>query len=69
LAGRAGQSALYTATTSNPQYDRGAGIHRHTRQGCKKSAKIKLLVDNTYGIKTLLIIPTNYIIKAVKDEK
>jgi hypothetical protein len=54
---------------SNPLYDRGTGIHPHTRQGCKKSAKIKLLVDNTYGIKTPLTIWTNYIIKAVEEEK
>ncbi len=56
LDGRAGQSALYTMTPSNPRYDRGAGIRRHTRKGYKKSAKIKLLVNNTYGIKTMSII-------------
>jgi hypothetical protein len=26
--------------------------HHRTRQSCKKSARIKLLVDNTYGDKT-----------------
>ncbi len=54
------QPAVWTAepamTPSNPRYDRGAGIRRHTRKGSKKSAKIKLLVNNTYGIKTMSII-------------
>jgi hypothetical protein len=56
LDDRANQSALYTATPSNPRSDRGAGICRHTCRGCKKLAKIKLLVNNTYEIKTLSII-------------
>jgi hypothetical protein len=35
----------------------------------KRSAGIKLLVENKYGDKTLSIIQTNFIIKAVKDKK
>jgi hypothetical protein len=38
------------------------------RQGDKKSTRIKLLVDNTFKDKTLLI-QTNCIVKAVEDEK
>jgi regulator of extracellular matrix RemA (YlzA/DUF370 family) len=44
-------------------------FRRHARQGCKNAARIKMLVDNTYGEKTLSIIQTNFIIRAVKDEK
>jgi hypothetical protein len=44
-------------------------IFATARQGCKKSARIKLLVDNLFGDKALSIIQTNLIIKAVKDEK
>jgi hypothetical protein len=69
LTGRAGQNALKTATPSSPGNDGGAHFHCLVRQGYKKAARIKMLVDNTYGDKTLLIIQTNFIIRAVKDEK
>jgi hypothetical protein len=69
LDGRTGQITLYTVTPSNLRYDRGDGILHRTHQGCKKSARIKLLVNNTNGIKALSIIQTNYITKTIKDEK
>jgi hypothetical protein len=58
LAGRAGQSALYTPTPSYRSYDKGTELHHRTRGGCKKLVRIKLLVDNAY-----------YIIKSIKDKK
>jgi hypothetical protein len=61
--------ALETATPSSPGFAGGEHIHRYTCRGCKKSARIKLSVYNTFGDKTLLIIQTNLIIKAVKDDK
>jgi hypothetical protein len=69
LIGRASQSALETATPSRSGYDGGAHFHRRARQGCQKSARIKTLVDNTYGDKTLSIIQIDFIIRAFKDEK
>jgi hypothetical protein len=69
LTGRASQSALEAATPSSPGSDGGAHFRRYARQGCKKSVGIKLLVNNTFGDNILSIIQTNYIIKAVKDEK
>ncbi len=66
---RAGQSALKTATPSSPGYDGGAHFLRRAHQGSKKLARIKILVDDMYGDKTLSIIQTNPIIRAVKDEK
>jgi hypothetical protein len=44
-------------------------FRRYARQGCKKSVGIKLSVNNTFGDNILSIIQTNFIIKAVKDEK
>jgi hypothetical protein len=44
-----------------------ARISVATRQGCKKSAKIKLLVDETFGDKNLSIIQTNHTSKAIKN--
>jgi hypothetical protein len=38
-------------------------------QGSQKPAGIKPLVDSAYGDKSLSKIQTNFIIKAVKDEK
>jgi hypothetical protein len=67
--GRAGQSALETTIPSSPSYDRGAHFCCCVRQGCQKSARIKLLVVNMLGDMTLSIIQTNFIIIAVKDEK
>jgi hypothetical protein len=69
LTDRTSQSALEAATPSSPGFDRGAFFHRRARQGCEKSARIKMLVDNTYGDKTLSIIQIDFIIRAVKDEK
>ncbi len=69
LTGRAGQSALETATPSNLGYNRGTHFCRTKSQGCKKSTRIKMLVVNMFGDKTLSIIQTNFIIKDVNDEK
>jgi hypothetical protein len=69
LPGRARQSALEAATPSSPGDDEGVHFHHRARQGCQKSARIKLLVDNMLGEKTMLIIQTNFIKIAVKDEK
>jgi hypothetical protein len=69
LTGRAGQSALEAAAPSSPGYDEGAHFRCHARQGCQKSARIKLLVDNMLGEKTMMIIQTNFTNIAVKDEK
>jgi hypothetical protein len=66
---RQSQSALEAATPSSPGYDGGAHFHRRARQGCQKSVRIKILVDNTYGDKILSIIQIELIIRAVKDEK
>ncbi len=51
FTGRASQSTLEAATPSSPGYDGGALFHRRARQGCQKLARIKMLVDNTYGEK------------------
>jgi hypothetical protein len=56
LTGRASQSAVKTATPSSPDYDGGEHFHRRACQGCQKSARIKLLVDNMPGEKTISII-------------
>jgi hypothetical protein len=69
LTGRAGQSALKTATPSGLGYDGGALFRRRAHQGCKDSARINMLVDNMFGDKTLSIIQTYFIIRAVKDRK
>jgi hypothetical protein len=69
LTGRASKSALEAATPSSPGYDGGAHFQRRARQGCQKSARIEMLVDNTYGDKILLIFQIDFIIRAVKDEK
>jgi hypothetical protein len=69
LTGRASQSALEAATPSNPGYDRGALFHRRARQGCQKSARIKLLVNNMLGETAMSSIQMNFIKRAVKDEK
>jgi hypothetical protein len=58
-----------TATPSSPGYDGGTHFCCPARQGCRKLARIKLVVDNMFGDKTLLIIQTNFIIIAVKDDK
>jgi hypothetical protein len=65
LTGRPSQSALEAATPSSPGYNGGVRFRRYSRQGCKKSAGIKLLVNNTFRDNILSIIQTNYIIKAV----
>jgi hypothetical protein len=44
-------------------------FRRYARQGCQKSARIKLLVYNMLGEKTLPIIQTNFIVIAVKTKK
>ncbi len=64
LTSRAGQSALETVTPSRPSSDRGAHFRCCVLQGCKKSARMKLLVLNTFGDNTLSIIQTNCNIKA-----
>jgi hypothetical protein len=69
LTGRANKSALETTAPSSLRYDEGAHFHCLALQSCKKSARIKLLADNTFGDKTLLVIQTNCIIKAVIDKK
>ncbi len=69
LTSRASQCALEAATPSSPGYDGGAHFHRCARQGCQKSARIKLLVNNMLGEKAMSIIQTNFIKIAVKDEK
>ncbi len=69
LTSRASQSALEAVTPSHPGYDGGAHFHRRARQGCQKSARIKLLVKNMLGEKAMSIIQTNFIKIAVKDEK
>jgi hypothetical protein len=69
LTGRASQSALEAATPSNPGYDGGAHFHRRARQGCQKSARFKMLVDNMYGDKILSIIQIDFIIRADKEGK
>jgi hypothetical protein len=69
LTGRSSQSALEAATPSSPGYDGGAHFHHRARQGCQKSARIKLLVDNMLGEKAMLIIQANFIKIALKDEK
>jgi hypothetical protein len=65
LTGRASQSALEATTPSSPGYDGGAHFHLYAHQGCKKSAGMKLLVNNMFGDNILSIIQTNYILKAV----
>jgi hypothetical protein len=62
LTGISGQSTLKTATLSSPGYDGGMHFCRCAHQGCKKSVRIKVLVNNSYGAKTLSIILTNFII-------
>jgi hypothetical protein len=62
-------NCLRTATTSSQSYDRITHFHCRGRQGCQKSARIKLMDHNTFGGKILSPIQTNYIIKAVKDKK
>ncbi len=47
----------------------GVNFRRRSCQGCKKSARIKLSDNNTYGDKTLSIVRTNCIAKAFKGEK
>ncbi len=69
LTGRASQNTLEAATLSSPGYDGGAHFHRRACQGCQKSARIKLLVDNMLGEKAKSIIQSNFIKIAVKDEK
>ncbi len=69
LTGRSSQSALEVATPSSPGYDGGAHFHRRARQGCQKSARIKLMVGNMLGEKAMSIIQANFIKIAVKDEK
>jgi hypothetical protein len=69
LTSRAGQSILENHYPSSPGYNGGTHFRRCAHQGCKKLARKKLMVINTFGDKTLSIIQTNYIIKAVKDEK
>jgi hypothetical protein len=70
LTGRAGQSTLGTATPSSPGNDGDAHFRYRAQQGCKKKlTRIKLLVNDIFREKTLSIIQTNYIIKAVKDKK
>jgi hypothetical protein len=66
---RAGQTTLNTTTPSGPSYDGGANFHCCARQGCKKLAGIKLLIDCAYEDNTLSITRTNCVIKAVKYEK
>jgi hypothetical protein len=62
LTGRAGQSTLDPATPSSPGYNGGAHFCRYARQGCKKSAGIKLLVHNTFGDNIMSIIESNFFI-------
>jgi hypothetical protein len=69
LTGRASQSAFEAVTPSSPGYDGGVHFHRRACQGCQKSERIKLLVDNMLGEKEMSIIQTNLIKIAVKDEK
>jgi hypothetical protein len=69
LTGRSSQSALEVATPSSPGYDGSVHFHRRVRQGCQKSARIKLLVDYMLGEKAMSIIQANFIKIAVKDEK
>jgi hypothetical protein len=69
LTSRGRQSALEIATPSSIGNNTGAHFLCRARQGCQKSARIKLLVNNMLGKKTLSIIQTNFIIIAVKDEK
>ncbi len=64
---RAGQSALEAATPSSAGYDWGAYFPHRACQGCQKSVRIKLLVDNMLGEKVMFIIQTNFIKIAVKD--
>jgi hypothetical protein len=46
-----------------------ACIFAAARQGCQKSVRIKLLVDNMLGENSMLIIQTNFIKIAIQDEK
>ncbi len=69
LTGRDRQSALEPAIPSSSGDDGGAHFHHRARQGCQKLARIKLLVDNMLGEKTMSIIQMNFIKIAVKDEK
>jgi hypothetical protein len=69
LTARACQSALEAATPSSPGDDGSAHFHHRTRQGRQKSARIKPLVDNMLGEKTMLIIQMNFIKIAGKDVK
>jgi hypothetical protein len=61
LTGKASQSALETATSPSQGYDGVAHFRHGAHQSCKKSARTKFFVNNTFGDKTLLIIQTNCI--------
>jgi hypothetical protein len=63
------RSALETAAASSPGYDGGVHFPHHERHHGKNSARIKLLVDNMFGDKILLIIRTYCISKAIKNKK
>jgi hypothetical protein len=47
--GRDGQRTLKTTAPSSPCYDGGAHFRRHVRMNCKKMARIKMLVNKTFG--------------------
>jgi hypothetical protein len=68
LTSRAGQSTLATDTPYSLGHDWGAHFRCCARQGCQKLARIKMLVYNMFWDKTLSIIQTNYIIKAVRQK-
>jgi hypothetical protein len=53
FTGRASQSAVEAVTPSSLGYDGGVHFYRRARQGCQKSARLKLLVDNMPGEKKI----------------
>ncbi len=59
---------LRNSYPSNPGNERGVHFCRRAAW-LQKSARIKLLVDRTFGDKSLSIIQRNCSIKAVKDKK
>jgi hypothetical protein len=68
LDSRAGQTTSHPTTPPSPCYE-GANFCCCACQGCKKLEGIKMPVNYAYEDKTLSIIQTNCVIKAVKDEK
>ncbi len=59
----------HSTTPPSPWYEGGENFCCCACQGCKKGEGIKMPVNYAFEDKTLSIIQTNCVIKAVKDEK